>query len=84
MAEVRVAPSINLRVKLIAKLLGMLVVERAFLGLIGLQKLLDGSAVAQPLDLLLYRMMFLVWLFDFLLHPYLDLINNINKEDRNK
>lgn len=62
----------------------MLVVERTFLGLIGLQKLLDGSAVAQPLDLLLYRMMLLVWLFDFLLHPYLDLINNINKEDRNK
>lgn len=72
MAEVRIASSINLRVKLIAKLLRMLIVESTFLCLIDLQKLLDGSTVTQPLHLLLCCVVLLVWLFDFLLHSYLD------------
>lgn len=78
MAEVRIASSINLRVKLIAKLLRMLIVESTFLCLIDLQKLLDGSAVTQTLYLLLCCVVLLVWLIDFLLHSYLDRINNIN------
>lgn len=72
MAEVRIASSINLRMKLIAKLLRMLIVESTFLCLIDLQKLLDGSTVTQPLHLLLCCVVLLVWLFDFLLHSYLD------------
>lgn len=72
MAEVRIASSINLRVKLIAKLLRMLIVESTFLCLIDLQKLLDGSAVTQTLHLLLCCVVLLVWLIDFLLHSCLD------------
>lgn len=68
MVEVGIAPAVLAGVEVVAELLVMLLVERAFGGLIALQKLFDSAAVPEPVQLVLAARVPLVRLLALLLH----------------